>query len=148
MAVAPASARRRVLERFWIVGSVAYGALRIAVADRTVTRYGVNIWAFAAVELSTAWLYGLATARVVGALVDRSLRSAARGGAVAASSFLAPEGFIVVTGRDMPSAVYLVIAGVVAVLGSVAAVTVLRRVRAGRSALAPEAPAPNAVTPR
>jgi hypothetical protein len=116
-----------VLERLWIVGSVAYGGLRIFVADRTVRRYGVNIWAFAVVEL-----YGLGTARVVGALVDRRRDQVMRWAPLAAGAFLAPEAFIVVSGRRMPTVVYAVVGLVVLVMGTVAVVSLTRKVRAGR----------------
>jgi hypothetical protein len=124
--------RRRVLERLWIVGSVAYGGLRIFVADRTVRRYGVNIWAFAVVELGTSFVYGLGTARVVGALVDRRRDQVMRWAPLAAGAFLAPEAFIVVSGRRMPTVVYAVVGLVVLVMGTVAVVSLTRKVRAGR----------------
>ncbi len=123
------SAQRRVLERLWIVGSVAYGGLRIFIADHTVRRYGVNIFAFAAVELGTSFVYGLATARVVGALVDRHRDALARWVPIALASFLAPEAFIVLTGHRMPRAVYLVVATIVVVMGSVATWSLVRKVR-------------------
>jgi hypothetical protein len=128
------SQRRRLLERIWVIGSVAYGGLRIFVADRTVKRYGVNIWGFAVVELSTAWLYGLATARVVGAFVDRNARLAGRWGVLAAATFLAPETFVLLTGRRMPTVVYVVILALLTILGTLAVVSLRRRVRATRAA--------------
>ena len=126
------STRRRVLERLWIVGSVAYGGLRVFIADRTVKRYGVNIWAFAGVELVTSFIYGLSSARVVGALIDRRADRAVRWGVLTAASFLAPECFILLTGRRMPTVVYVVIGALLATLGTVAAVSLRRKVRAGR----------------
>ena len=147
VSTAPPSRRRRILERLWIVGSVAYGGLRIFVADRTVKRYGVNIWGFAAVELSTSWIYGLSTARVVGALIDRRLRPAVRWGAVGAATFLAPESFVLLTGRRMPAAVYIVIGALLATLGTVAAVSLVRKVRRGRETHAAAA-GTQALTPR
>jgi hypothetical protein len=126
------STRRRVLERLWIVGSVAYGGLRVFIADRTVKRYGVNIWAFASVELVTSFIYGLSSARVGGALIDRRADRAVRWGVLTAASFLAPETFILLTGRRMPMVVYIVIGALLATLGTVAAVSLRRKVRAGR----------------
>lgn len=126
--------RRRLLERSWIVVSVAYGGVRIFVADRTVKRYGVNIWAFAFVELSTSWLYGLSTARVVSSYVDRTPRKALRWGAVAAATFLAPEAFIVVTARHVPRIVYVVVVALVTVLGTVAVTSLVRKIRTARTA--------------
>jgi hypothetical protein len=123
-----------VLERLWVLGSVAYGGLRIFIADHTVRRYGVNIWAFAVVELSTSWFYGLSTARLVGALVDRQGRLAARWSLLAAATFLAPETFILLTGRQMPVVVYVVVAALLSVLGTLAVLSLRRRVRATRVA--------------
>lgn len=134
------SRRRRLLERLWIVGSVAYGGIRIFIADRTVKRYGVNIWAFAGVELGTSWIYGLSTARVVGALVDRHMRLALKWGALAVATFLAPETYIILTGRDMPAIVYVIVLALVSLLGTAAVVSLLRRVRAGRRAHEPAPP--------
>ena len=134
---APArSRRRRLLERTWILASVAYGGLRILVADRTVRRYGVNIWGFAAVELSTSWLYGLSTARVVAGFVDRRIRQAAPWAVAAAATFLAPETYILLTGHHMPAAVYVVVATLLVTLGTVAVVSLVRRIRAASAARA------------
>jgi hypothetical protein len=127
------STRRRILERLWIVGSVAYGGLRVFIADRTVRRYGVNIWAFAAVELVTSFIYGLSSARVVGALIDRRGDQVVRWGVLTVASFLAPESFILITGRRMPTIVYIVIGALLVALGTVAAISLRRKVRAGRS---------------
>ena len=120
--------RRQVLEGLWIVGSVAYGALRIFIADRTVKKYGVNIWGFAAVELVTSFGYGLGTARVVGAFIDHDRGAALRWGVLAVATFLAPEAYIVITGRGMPTIVYVVLAVLLVVLGTIGTISIRRRV--------------------
>jgi hypothetical protein len=125
-------ARRRSLERIWIVGSMLYGGLRIFVADHTVRRYGVNIWGFAVVELGTAFVYGLATARVVGAMVDRRRDRITRWAPIALGSFLAPEAYIVLTGHRMPRVVYVAVGLLVVTMGTIAVVSLTRKVAAAR----------------
>jgi hypothetical protein len=136
--------RRKRLERAWIVVGVSYGILRVFVANATVKKYGVNIWAFAVVEIGSSFPYSLGTARVVTRLVDKSYRSAAKWGALAAVCFLAPEMFILITGercsqlgigqcQPMPRRVYEVIGLVIVILGSLAVWSVIRKVRQARS---------------
>lgn len=133
MAKIVSTSHRRALERLWILLSVAYGGVRIFVADRTVRRYGVNIPVFATVELVTSFAYGLGTARVVGALVDRRHDLAVRWAPVAFGAFIAPEAFIVVTGRRMPPGVFVVVGIFVLTMGTIALVSLVRKVRAGRA---------------
>lgn len=141
----PAGAQRRKrLERLWIVVGLAYGLLRVFIANATVRKYGVNIWAFAVVELGTSFPYSLGTARLVTSLIDKSHRAATRWGMLAAVCFIAPETFIVVTGERcsrrhpgrchrMPKRVYEVIGLVILVVGSLAVYGVIRKVRQART---------------
>jgi hypothetical protein len=142
--------RRKRLERAWIAVGVGYSIIRVFIANATVKKYGVNIWAFAVVEIGSAFPYSLGTARLVARLVDKSYRSAAKWGTLAAVCFIAPETFIVITGercsrlhpgrcQRMPSRVYHVIGGVILVLGSLAVWSVVRKVRQAR-ALETQAP--------
>ncbi len=136
--------RRKRLERAWIIVGFGYSILRVFVANATVKKYGVNIWAFAVVEIGSSFPYSLGTARVVARLVDKSYRSATKWGALAAVCFIAPETFIVITGercsrrhpgrcQRMPERVYQVIGLVILILGSLAVWSVIRKVRQARS---------------
>jgi hypothetical protein len=124
---------RRLLERGWILVSTAYGGLRIFVADHTIARYGVNIWAFATVELTSSLFYGVGTARVVGALIDRRMRAALPWAGVAAVGFASPETFVLLTGNDMPVTVYLALVSLLAMFGTIGMLSLVRRVRVGRA---------------
>jgi hypothetical protein len=139
MVMAPTSARRKALERVWVAAGVGYGIARVFLANATVRRYGVNIAAFAVIEIGSSFPYSLGTARLVGAIVDRKMTSAVRWGVVAALCFIAPEAFIVATGHGMPRSVYYVIAAVVSVLGTLAVVGVVRKVRRSRRERVPAA---------
>jgi hypothetical protein len=136
--------RRKRLERAWIVIGVGYSIVRVFIANATVKKYGVNIWAFAVVEIGSSFPYSLGTARVVARLVDKSYRSATKWGMLAAVCFIAPETFIVITGERcgrrhpgrchrMPNRVYEVIGLVILVLGSLAVWSIIRKVRQARA---------------
>jgi hypothetical protein len=129
------SGRRKALERLWVVAGVGYGVFRVVVANATVKKYGVNIWAFAVVEIGSSFPYSLGTARVVGAIVDHKRQAAVRWGLVSLACFAAPEGFILATGHDMPRSVYLVIGTILAVFGFVGVFGIVRKVRKSRQAL-------------
>ena len=121
--------RRRVLELLWVLGSVGYGALRVLVADHTVKKYGVNIWGFAAVELVTSFGYGLGSARLAGNLIDRDHTGSVRWGILTVLTFIAPEAYIAITGRGMPTIVYVILGILLVVLGTIGVFSVRRRVR-------------------
>ena len=135
-----ADGRRKKLERAWIATGLVYAGCRILIANATVKRYGVNIWAFAAIELGSSFPYSLGTARLVGSLVDRDQAKAFRWGALAAVCFLLPEAFIVITGNAMPVWMFATMFVIVATLGSVAAVGVMRKVSESRTAQRTEPP--------
>lgn len=139
---------RRLLERGWIVVSTAYGGLRIYVADHTVARYGVNIWAYAGVELGSSVVYGLGTARLVGAVLDRRRSAALRWAAFAAVGFCSPETFVAITGQHMPPYVYVALAISLTTMGTLGVTTLVRRIRSARNGARPGGGDPAvAVTP-
>ena len=136
--------RRQRLERLWIIVGFGYSIFRVFVANATVKKYGVNIWAFAVVEIGSSFPYSLGTARLIAALVDRSSKAAIKWGTLAAVCFIAPETFIVITGERcsrrhpgrchrMPKRVYEVIGLVVLVIGSVAVWGIVHKVKQARA---------------
>jgi hypothetical protein len=127
--------RRKALERLWVLVGVSYGVFRVFVANATVKKYGVNIWAFAVVEIGSSFPYSLGTARVVGAIVDRKRQAMLKWGLVSLACFAAPEVFILVTGHNMPRSVYAVIGVILAVFGFVGVFGIVRKVRKSRQAL-------------
>ena len=129
-------ARRSRRERTWVVGVVLFTLARFVVAYSTLRQYHLNIWLFGVIDLGTAVPYGVGTARLVTSVIDRRASAATRWLAVAAASFLAPYLYIALAGRDMPSAVYLVVVVLVLALGTNAVLEVRKKVAAGRHALA------------
>jgi hypothetical protein len=121
-------ARRRVYERLWIVGVVAFTAARFVVAYSTLRTYDLNIWLFGFIDIITAVPYGVSTARLAVAVVDRSYNSAAQWVVVAAVTFLAPYAYIALAGEEMPVIVYIVLAILVLAMGTNAILGVRRKV--------------------
>jgi hypothetical protein len=110
------------LERCWIVAAVAYGIGRAIIVGSTLGDHGVNPFVYLTIDVATSIPLGIATARLVGAIVDRDLVAARKWALRAAGAFIAPDAYIVVAGRDLPAIVYVV-------LGAIAAATLALSVR-------------------
>jgi hypothetical protein len=128
--------RRKVLERLWVIGTVAYAGLRVILAKATVERYGVNIWVFGAIDVTSSIPYGVGTARLVIAFLDRNMQAAARWGAVSAVCFIAPDLYVMISGHHMPAYLYAIVIGWVTLMSILAVRTVQNRIRQGRAVTA------------
>lgn len=123
---------RSKLERLWILTSVAYGGLRTAIVWRYLKEYGVNVYAFGVVEFSTAAVYGLSSARIVGAVVDKNKTGMVRWSPIAIMSFFAPDAFVFLSAGEMPSSLLEVLISVVVgttILGVISLVSQVRKAR-------------------
>jgi hypothetical protein len=124
-------------ERAWIIGVVAFTVGRFVVAYSTLRQYRLNIWLFGFIDIITAVPYGVGTARLVLAMIDRKPVAAVRWGMVAAASFLAPYLYIAIAGQAMPMVVYVVLAALILLFGANAILSVRRDVRKRRNADTP-----------
>jgi hypothetical protein len=116
---------------------VVFTICRFFVAYGALDRYGVNIWLFGLIDIVTAVPYGVSTARVVGALVDRKYQAFTRWVVVACTTFLAPYLYLAWAGRDVgfPPVVYVVLATLVLCFGANAVLGVTKKVRTRRAAV-------------
>jgi hypothetical protein len=130
------SALRKYLTISWVITIVLFTLVRLWVARETLSKYGLNIWVFGAIDLLTAVPYAIGVAKVVTAMIDRRPGSAGGWSTVAAGSFLAPYLYIAWAGRgaSFPPVVYVVLALLVLVFGGNAIWKVARDVRAAREA--------------
>ena len=124
--------RRALLSRLWLLGSIAYGGVRALLVWRFLSGYGVNPWAFAAVELGSSALYGWASARVVLAVADRSWGLLWRAGPLSVGAYAAPDAFVFATLGHAPDGLVRTLVGVVVVSALVAGVALVREVRRSR----------------
>ena len=127
---------RRRLQGLWIATTVAYAFVRIFLASKFLARYGLRTRWFAAIELPSALLFGFASGRLVGALLDWHahgrrgwLRGRIAWGTLTAVGFLAPDVYVFASTRHLPRPLFVAL--VVFVVASVAlsALSFSRRVR-------------------
>lgn len=104
---------RRWLEHAWFLVVVVYALVRIFLADRFLSKYGLPIKPFALVEIFSSIIYALASARFVGALVDGHNRKAGFFGLFTLLGFGAPDVFVIVASDHIPKSIYVVFALIV-----------------------------------
>ena len=88
---------------------MVWAAVRILAVEIWLVGYGVNIWSFAAIELSSSVIYGLSSARLVRALAIRHRKDSAKWGALALFGYVLPDAYMLSAGRAMPLATYVVV---------------------------------------
>jgi hypothetical protein len=115
------------------VAVLGYSLLKTLVARATVDRYGVNAWVFGAIDFTTSIPYGISTRKLAEALLDKAHHHTPRWAAVAATSFIAPDLYVVLAGRNMPWVVYAVLTVWVLLMGSLAIHQLRRQVLAARA---------------
>ena len=116
--------------RLWVVATVMYGALRVVLAATFVADYGLNIVAFAIIELVSSLALGITTARLAIALKNRRRGGRAWLFAAVVLSYFAPDAYVLVFAGRMPGRV-LVPVLVIVCIGAVSGVLRLRRFRSG-----------------
>jgi len=104
----------------WFVAVMSWSALRILVVSTWLGDYDVDPWRYAAVDLGSSAPYSLASARLLGALVDGRLRAAVPWGLLAVVTFVAPDVYILTAGRALPWGTYVVV-GTIATVGAILA---------------------------
>ncbi len=106
---------RRTVAVLWIVASLGYAVLRIALADRYLTKYGLNTLWFALVELLSTLAFGVASARLVGAALDRRFRAAVGWIALTLAGFLSADIYTILATRHLPDHMNYIVFGVIAI---------------------------------
>jgi len=117
--------------RSWAVGIIVFSAARALIAWPTLGRYGVDPWAFLAVDLLTAPPYGIGQAVTVKILRDRTRapRDALGWAAVVVASFLAPYVYIFLASGSMPAYATAGVLVWMALFGVLAALRIRSQVR-------------------
>lgn len=124
--------KRRAVEGGWIVASILYGGLRSALVWAFLRQYGVNVLGFVAIEVVSSAVYGLSSARVVGAAVDADWGRFRSWIPLAIVSYFAPDAYVFASAGRMPDNILTVLVGVVLVTVTLSTVAFVARVRAAR----------------
>lgn len=116
--------------RLWIFATVAYGILRVALAAAFVADYGLNIAVFAAVEIGSSLVFGIASARLTAVIAGK--RSGRRGvlAVCVIAGYFAPDAYVLAFAGRMPGRVLIPVV-VIVTGGVVAGIVRFRRFRSG-----------------
>lgn len=128
--------RRRTVEGWWVAGVVLFVIIRFVLAYSVLADQAqLVVIVFGLIDIGTAVPYAIGTARLVTSLVDRRPQTAARWGALASASFLAPYLWLAWAGRDgsFPTIVYVVTGLFVVCVGANAVLGIRRRVHSQRA---------------
>jgi len=120
--------RRILLSGLWLVVVLSWSVVRIVVVSFWLSQYGISTVVFAVVELISSAIYGVASAQTVLAIIDKSRNNAKSWGAVCVVAYLAPDVYIFSAGKSLPLMSYVVIVGLIVVLGVAAVVDLRRRI--------------------
>ena len=124
--------RQTFWERIWASTIVLYTFVATFVVWKALHKYGVNPYLFFVIDLITSWFYGLASARLVVAVIKKRWSETQKWGWLSALNFMLPQVYILVAANHVPKDVYIIIFSVIGVLAAFAAVGVGSQIRAAR----------------
>jgi uncharacterized membrane protein YhaH (DUF805 family) len=124
--------RQTFWERIWTSTILLYTFGATFIVWKALHKYGVNPYIFFVVDLITSWFYGLATARLVTAIIHKRWSETQKWGWLSAVNFVLPQVYILVAARHVPRDVYLIIYGVIGVLMALAIIGIVSQIRATR----------------
>jgi lysylphosphatidylglycerol synthetase-like protein (DUF2156 family) len=128
---------RRSIEHAWIVATLVYAAFRIALAQRFLAKYGLNVGWFALLEVLSSLLFGLASGRFVGAVLDRHRRAFGWAG-LTVVGYAAPDAYVFKSTHRLPRGLLAVMLVFIALSMAVSFFSLQHRLREERAALAVE----------
>lgn len=120
------------LQGTWIGATLAYGALRVALAGAFLADYGVNIIVFAVIELSSSYVFGRSSGRLVDALIHERRGSRLRLALITLAGYAAPDVYVILHVHRFPDNLRNTVLGIVAGTTIISAIVLLHRIRAKR----------------
>ena len=124
--------RRRILQNAWLFAVAAWACFRIFAVNTWLSQYGVNTTIFAMVEVGSSIPYGIGSARCVTSLIDHRRLPAIWWGVMGVVGFIAPDLYMLTAGKSMPALTYVIIIGLLTVLGTISVVGLIRQYRQSR----------------
>ena len=125
--------RQTFWERLWASTIVLYTFVATFVVWKALHKYGVNPYIFFVVDLITSWFYGLASARLVVAIIHRRWSETQKWGWLSALNFMLPQIYILASARHVPKDVYIIIYSAISVMVIFAVVGVISQIRVART---------------
>ncbi len=124
--------RQTFWERIWASTIVLYTFAATFVVWKALHKYGVNPYLFFVIDLITSWFYGLASARLVVAVIKKRWSETQKWGWLSALNFMLPQVYILVSASHVPKDVYIIIFSVIGVMAAFALIGIASQIRAAR----------------
>jgi len=124
--------RQTFWERLWASTIVLYTFGATFVVWKALHKYGVNPYLFFVIDLITSWFYGLASARLVVAIIHKRWSETQKWGWLSALNFMLPQIYILLSARHVPRDVYIIIYSVIGVMVAFAVVGIVSQLRVAR----------------
>ena len=124
--------RQTFWERIWASTIVLYTFAATFVVWKALHKYGVNPYLFFVIDLITSWFYGLASARLVVAIIHRRWSETQKWGWLSALNFMLPQIYILLSARRVPKDVYIIIYSVIGVMVAFAVIGIASQIRVAR----------------
>ena len=121
--------RQFTLSAMWMVLVMLWSVARICAVSVWLSEYGISTKIFAVVEISSSLIYGASSAKAVSNHVSKQWRSFLFWGLLAFVSYIAPDVFVFVNSRSMPTIYYVVIILLALSFGAYAVFVVVRALR-------------------
>lgn len=126
------SKRQIFWERIWASTIVLYSFAATFIVWKALHKYGVNPYLFFVIDLITSWFYGLASARLVVAVIKKRWSETQKWGWLSAINFALPQIYILLSARRVPRDVYLIIYSVIGALVAFALIGIGSQIKAAR----------------
>ena len=124
--------RIKLWERLWASSVLLYTIAATVVVYKTMTQYGVNWIAFLIIDAITSWTYGIGTARLVVAVIQKNWVALRKWTWIAGVSFITPQLYILTVARHVPRNDYISIALVIGLLAAFALFSLISEVTQAR----------------
>lgn len=119
-------------ERLWASSVVLYTFGATFVVWKALHKYGVNPYLFFVIDLITSWFYGIASARLVVAVIHKRWPETQKWGWLSAINFILPQLYILLSAHKVPRDVYLIIYGVISVMVAFAVIGLGTQIRTAK----------------
>jgi uncharacterized membrane protein YhaH (DUF805 family) len=126
------SKRQTFWERIWASTIVLYSFVATFIVWKALHKYGVNPYLFFVIDLITSWFYGVASARLVVAVIKKRWSETQKWGWLSAINFALPQIYILLSARRVPRDVYLIIYSVIGALVAFALIGIGSQIKAAR----------------
>jgi hypothetical protein len=128
--------KRAAVSRAWAIAVMSWAFVRTLIVWAALGDYGLNPWVYLVIDLCCAAIDAVTTPRMVLNFIDGHYRSAVGWAVVSLVAFLTPDAYIFLGTRSLPVKLVIIVAIIIGITMSAAVISVLRKIRRGRSAIA------------